>query len=87
MKHIHNYLKLFRVKHWFKNLLIFVPLFFSKMLFDYTMLMKTIYGFFAFSLLASSIYVINDMHDVEKDRLHPVKRQRPLASGKISLRN
>lgn len=49
--------------------------------------MQTIGGFLIFSLLASSIYVINDMHDIEKDRLHPVKKKRPLASGEISLQN
>lgn len=79
-----EYLKLIRPFHWVKNFLIFVPLFFSGQLLNVTKLWQTCLGFIAFSLIASSVYVINDIQDADKDRLHPTKRFRPIASGKIS---
>lgn len=82
---IKNYVKLFRVKHYIKNILIFFPLAFGKKLFDPQSVVYTIAGFFAFSFLASIIYIINDMNDIEADRQHPKKRERPLASGAISF--
>jgi 4-hydroxybenzoate polyprenyltransferase len=79
------YIKLIRVKHWVKNFFVFLPAFFAgkpeNLLSADTFLM-----FFAFCLGASSIYIINDIVDVEKDKLHPVKKKRPIASGKISVR-
>ncbi|MFR4988462.1 UbiA prenyltransferase family protein [Anaerotruncus colihominis] len=80
-----QYLKLLRVKHYLKNGLIFFPLIFSRNLFDIEMLLKTFLGFIAFSFAASIIYVINDMRDIENDRQHPTKCNRPLASGAISI--
>ena len=79
-----KYLKLIRVKHWLKNGLIFLPIFFSANLFDLNLLLKCAIAFFAFSFTASIVYVINDLRDIEKDKLHPVKKNRPLASGAIS---
>lgn len=72
-----------RVKHYVKNLLIFVPLIFSKKLFGFPLLINLICGFISFSLLASVVYIINDIRDAEKDRAHPTKCKRPIASGKI----
>ena len=80
-----KYLKLMRVKHYIKNLLIFIPLIFSKNLFNIDLLLTTFLGFIVFSLVASIIYIINDIKDIEKDKLHPIKKNRPLASGKVSL--
>lgn len=80
-----KYIKLMRPKHYFKNLLIFAPLLFSANLFNLELLGQTLLGFFAFSLIASSVYIINDIQDVENDRKHPVKCKRPLASGEIKL--
>ena len=82
-----EYLKLFRIKHYIKNLLIFLPMFFSKNIFNYNFLIITILGFISFSFMTSVIYIINDIADIEKDKLHPVKKNRPLASGKIALKN
>lgn len=79
------YIKLIRVRHWIKNILIFCPLFFGKQLFDYVLLQRNIYGFFSFSLITSSIYIINDICDIDSDKNHPIKCSRPLASGLISI--
>ena len=82
-----NYIKLARVHHYIKNIFIFLPMFFSMNLFNFSMLASCVMGFVAFSLLTSVIYVINDMVDIEKDKLHPKKKERPLASGKIKFKN
>lgn len=82
-----EYLKLIRVKHWLKNGLVFLPLFFSINLLNVPLLVFCILAFFTFSLTASIVYVINDIEDIEKDKNHPIKKKRPLASGKISIGN
>ncbi len=83
-------LKLIRVHHWIKNLAVFLPVFFAgevlDILVDYRIIDLTVL-FFAFCLTSSVIYVINDSVDVEKDRLHPTKCKRPLASGFFSKRD
>ena len=81
-----DYLKLIRVKHYLKNLLIFFPLFFSSNLFKVDLLIKTILAFLSFSFACSIIYIINDINDKEKDKLHEKKKHRPIASGKISIK-
>lgn len=82
-----KYLKLMRVHHYMKNGLIFTPLIFSGSLFNPYLLINSLLGFLAFSLIASAIYIINDIQDVELDRLHPTKCKRPLAANEISLVN
>lgn len=77
-----KYLQLIRVKHWIKNILIFIPLICSGLL-TYNNLLFCVCGFFAFNFASSFIYIINDIKDIEKDKLHPRKKERPLASGKI----
>lgn len=84
---IKNYIKLLRVKHYFKNILIFFPLVFGGQLFVRQVLWKVIIGMSAFSFAASAIYIINDINDMENDRKHATKCRRPLASGVIPLRN
>ena len=81
-----QYFRLLRVKHYTKNLLIFIPLIFDRAAADPSRLMQAVCGFAVFSLLASSVYIINDIKDRERDRLHPEKRMRPLASGEVNLR-
>lgn len=76
-----------RVNQWVKNLFVFLPLFFSGNLFNIDLLIESFYGFLIFSFVASSIYIINDYVDIEKDKKHPEKKNRPLASGKISKQN
>ena len=83
---IKNYIKLMKVKHYIKNILIFFPLIFSKTLFDKHNLICTLRGFFIFSLACSIIYIINDITDKEKDKQHKTKKNRPIASGKVSIK-
>ena len=82
---IRSYLKLARVQHWIKNFLVFLPLTFGIELFNMAIFAKTVVGFFAFCFLSSTIYVINDLQDLEMDKLHPTKRNRPLAAGDITV--
>ncbi len=83
---ISDYLKEMRLTHWYKALIVFSgPLFGGALL--SSSLLRLIMSFFAFGLVASSIYVINDLKDAEKDRLHPKKKERPIASGKIDAKN
>ncbi|MDX9970606.1 MAG: decaprenyl-phosphate phosphoribosyltransferase [Candidatus Gracilibacteria bacterium] len=80
-----NYLRLLRVNHWIKNVLIFAPLFFAGGFFDPENFQKSLVVFGVFSLLASMVYIINDIVDLKSDQNHPKKKNRPLASGKISI--
>ena len=82
-----NYLKLIRVPQWIKNLFVFVPLLFSLHFFQGNYFVTTLLAFFIFCLSSSFIYIINDIIDIEADKLHPQKKNRPLPSGKISKRN
>jgi len=79
-----NYFKLMRVKHCVKNVLIFLPIFFDHSIFQQDLFLKALLGFCAFSCMASGIYAINDVFDVECDKNHPVKCKRPVASGAIT---
>ena len=77
---------LFRVNHYIKNLLVFVPLLFASGLSDLSKLVLSFKAFIIFSLIASVVYVINDLFDIKFDKKHPQKRKlKPLASGKISI--
>lgn len=78
-------LKLIRPKQWIKNFAIFAAIIFSGQLFDGALFSRVILGFFAFCAASSAIYVINDIFDVEKDKIHPFKRFRPLAHGDLSI--
>jgi decaprenyl-phosphate phosphoribosyltransferase len=80
-----NILKLIRVKHYVKNILIFIPLIFSLNFTKTDLFLNVLLSFISFSFAASFVYVINDIVDKEKDRLHPVKRNRPIASGAVSI--
>jgi len=75
-----------RIRQWTKNVFVLSPLLFSKHLFDYHIVLHAISGFFLFSMIASAIYVLNDIVDARIDRQHPVKRLRPIASGALSTR-
>ncbi|HVP20722.1 MAG TPA: decaprenyl-phosphate phosphoribosyltransferase, partial [Anaerolineaceae bacterium] len=79
-------LKTFRIRQWTKNAFVFTALVFDLKLTDPTSLSRTFAAFFLFCLLSSAVYVINDIKDVEADRNHPTKRNRPIASGKLSIR-
>ena len=79
-----KYLKLMRVHHYIKNFLIFAPLACSGQLFRIEKLLPGVTGFWAFCLISSAVYILNDLKDVEKDRKHPTKCKRPIASGAVS---
>jgi 4-hydroxybenzoate polyprenyltransferase len=78
-----RYLVLMRPRQWTKNLLAFAALIFSVQQADMTMLGQALAGFVLFCLVSSCVYVLNDYVDRERDRLHPEKKHRPLASGAI----
>ena len=85
MKKVVDYLKLIRVKHWLKNFLIFVPLLFSSQLLNSSKFSLSFAGFLSFCLMASAVYIFNDIKDIEKDKSHQKKKKRPLASGTITI--
>ena len=76
-------LRLLRPKQWTKNLLLFAALLFARKLLDPTAFATACLAFVSFCLASSSVYVVNDLVDVERDRLHPEKRNRPIASGRV----
>ncbi len=73
-----------RPKQWTKNVFIFAPLLFDMKLLDPVYVAKTVSAVILFSILSGCVYLINDLTDIDKDRQHPTKRDRPLASGKLS---
>jgi len=74
-----------RPKQWVKNFAVFPAIVFSKHLFDPKYDFFAMTAFFIFCILAGAIYIFNDIQDYEKDRLHPDKRKRPIASGALSI--
>jgi len=78
-------LKEMRPKQWTKNVFVFAALVFDRQLFIPASLVRTIAAFVIFCLLSSSVYVMNDIFDVHSDRLHPTKKNRPIASGSLPI--
>lgn len=74
-----------RINQWIKNLIIFTSLIFSGNLFNFELFWKTTIGFFVFCLLSSASYLLNDIIDYPYDKKHPIKKHRPIASGKITI--
>jgi len=79
------YLKLFRFYQWVKNTLLFVPLIAAHRLSETASVISLLEAFIAFSLCASAVYIINDLADLEADKQHPTKRNRPFASGSVPV--
>jgi 4-hydroxybenzoate polyprenyltransferase len=84
-KKLRNLLRLLRPRQWIKNLAIFATITFTGHLFTIPSLIDTIYAFLIFCAISSAIYVINDIFDIEKDKLHPFKKFRPLANGDVTI--
>lgn len=82
---VYSIAKLMRIKHYIKNLMIFIPLIFSMNLTCIRNIFQVVVAFISFSLAASTIYIINDIADVDKDRKHLIKKKRPIASGEITV--
>lgn len=82
-----TFIKSIRVYQWIKNILIFLPLILAHKIGNQEVLLQAIFAFLAFSFTASSVYLTNDLLDLESDRMHPRKKFRPLASGDMSLKS
>lgn len=85
MKPILYIIQSLRLRQWTKNLFFFAVLLFSRNITNTVLLSKTILGFFIFCLISGAVYLINDILDRDRDRLHPLKSQRPIAAGHLSL--
>ncbi|MGU9058480.1 decaprenyl-phosphate phosphoribosyltransferase [Clostridium perfringens] len=81
-----NLLKLMRPKQWIKNFFVFGALIFSYSFLNLNKTISALTAFIMFCLISSTVYIMNDILDVEKDRVHPKKRFRPIASGAISIK-
>lgn len=81
---IKNFVKLLRVHQWIKSGFLFLPIFFDQKLFVFDVFVNTVIGAFAFAFTSSAVYILNDYFDREKDRQHPTKKFRPIASGAIA---
>jgi len=80
-----QYLKLARIPQWYKNLVIFLPIFFTGNMFNMAIIEMTLLGFLSLSFISSANYIINDIVDIKKDKVHPEKSKRPLAAGKVRI--
>lgn len=78
-------IKTMRPRQWSKNIFIFAALVFDKQLFVVESFLRTVAGVALFCLISSSVYIFNDIADVEADRQHPEKKNRPIASGRLPL--
>ena len=78
-------IKTMRLRQWVKNGFIFFALIFDRQLFLVEPFVRTVLGFFLFCLVSSAVYLFNDIADVEADRNHPEKKNRPIASGKLPV--
>ena len=78
-------LKLIRVRQWVKNLFVFAPLVFSLQLFNAAPCLQAVTAFFAFCLVSGSLYAMNDIIDLERDKHHPRKKNRPLPAGILTI--
>ena len=76
-----------RPQHWYKNLLIFLGIIFSLNLLDAQLFFLSLQGFIIFCLASSGLYIINDLLDFKNDKIHPIKKHRPIASGDISKKS
>ncbi len=76
-------IKTMRPRQWLKNGLVFVPLFFDGKLTDPNSVLRTTIAFVLLCMMSGSVYIMNDLKDIDKDRQHPTKRRRPLASGQL----
>lgn len=82
-----QWVRALRIYQWSKNILLFLALFMSHKILEPQLFIQTMIAFFSFSLCASAVYILNDLFDLEADRKHPTKKNRPFASGQISVVN
>lgn len=79
------YLRLLRVEQWTKNVFLFAGVVFGRKLLEWESVRLSLFGFVCFSLVSSAVYVLNDVHDRRDDRLHPQKKNRPVAAGQVTV--
>ena len=82
---LRSILKTMRPRQWTKNVFVFAALVFDVKLFHLNDFLRTLAGFGLFCIISSAVYIFNDLLDIEADRQHPVKKNRPIASGKIPI--
>lgn len=82
-----DFVELLKVRHWYKNTLVFVGIIFSMKLFEVQYYLPLIMAFFSFCFASSAGYIFNDIFDKELDKKHPEKKLRPIAKDRISVRN
>jgi 4-hydroxybenzoate polyprenyltransferase len=80
-------IKSLRLQQWIKNFFVFAPLIFSQNVFNLPLLIKTVLAFVLFCILSGASYLLNDIQDLDEDKLHPKKSKRPLASGKLEKKH
>ena len=80
-----DYVREIRPRQWTKNLALFAGVIFARKFFEAESAIKAVLAFIDFCLVSSAIYLINDIKDIESDRLHPIKKDRPIAAGRISV--
>lgn len=85
MVSLKGYIKLLRPQQYYKNLLIFLGLIFSANVFEFSLYYQLLLGFISLCSVSSISYIINDWRDIAVDRIHPEKKLRPMASGKVSV--
>ncbi len=86
IKLLYNILRLLRPRQWVKNLAVFAAITFTGQLFNLPVFINVLFSFFVFCGLSSATYIINDIFDVKKDRLHPFKKFRPIAHGDVPIK-
>ena len=84
MAKIKDYINLMRIRQWYKNMVVFLAIFFSGNLLEVEFFAITLFAFFSLAFVSSANYIINDLKDKKKDQLNPEKKSRPLASGEIT---
>jgi len=82
---LYHLIRAVRPRQWIKNLVVFAPIVFHGELFNPEYFAKEVLAFIYFSGIASAIYLMNDIKDIEKDRAHPIKKNRPIASGQLPV--
>ena len=82
---IKPYILAIRPRQWSKNLLLFAGIIFAQKFFETDAIIKSVTAFINFCMLSASIYLVNDIKDIETDRAHPEKKNRPIASGQITV--
>src|SRR6266496_4572074 len=85
MNTLFSIVRIARPVHWVKNLALFAALIFSGQLFSEYQFVNVVWAFIAFSLATSATYMFNDILDVKQDQLHPIKKNRPIASGALPV--